>query len=87
MPTYDYRCENCGYIFEQFHVMAEMHSPESEPCPKCGEKEVHVAYLTAPNLADPASLGVKKPDREFRNLLKKIKTKTGGKGNIDRYAE
>jgi len=31
MPTYDYRCENCGKQFEVFHAMSE------EPSLKCSE--------------------------------------------------
>lgn len=33
MPTYEYKCDNCGYIFEEFQ------SINDEPvkiCPKCG---------------------------------------------------
>ncbi|MCF7934282.1 MAG: zinc ribbon domain-containing protein, partial [Spirochaetia bacterium] len=33
MPTYDYRCETCGYEFEHFQMMSE--EPLSD-CPKCG---------------------------------------------------
>ncbi|HPD25380.1 MAG TPA: zinc ribbon domain-containing protein [Candidatus Marinimicrobia bacterium] len=37
MPTYEYKCEKCGYEFEQFQKMS------AEPlkvCPKCGQKSV-----------------------------------------------
>ncbi len=33
MPTYEYKCNNCGYVFEEFQ------SINDEPikiCPKCG---------------------------------------------------
>ena len=33
MPTYDYECSSCGYLFEKFHSML------AEPlsvCPQCG---------------------------------------------------
>ena len=35
MPTYDYKCQSCGYEFEEFQSIA------SEPltvCPKCNEE-------------------------------------------------
>jgi len=32
MPTYDYKCEKCGYEFEAFHSMTE---PPLKTCPKC----------------------------------------------------
>ncbi|MDA3899582.1 MAG: zinc ribbon domain-containing protein [Spirochaetes bacterium] len=33
MPTYDYKCLECGYTFETFHSMSA--EPVSE-CEKCG---------------------------------------------------
>ena len=36
MPTYEYECKSCGYIFEQFQNMSD--EPLRE-CPKC-KKEV-----------------------------------------------
>jgi len=32
MPTYDYRCEKCDHVFEEFHGMTE--DPEIK-CPLC----------------------------------------------------
>ncbi|MFC2134036.1 FmdB family zinc ribbon protein [Bacteroidota bacterium] len=29
MPTYDYKCENCGYVFEHFQKMSD------EPLTEC----------------------------------------------------
>lgn len=34
MPTYEYRCRDCGHRFERFQKMTE--DPVSE-CPECGE--------------------------------------------------
>jgi putative FmdB family regulatory protein len=33
MPTYDYKCPNCGTVFERVQKITS--SPKS-PCPKCG---------------------------------------------------
>lgn len=33
MPTYDYKCNECEYTFEEFHKMSD---PPVEICPKCG---------------------------------------------------
>lgn len=33
MPTYDYRCERCGYTFEIFQGMLEKKLTD---CPECG---------------------------------------------------
>ncbi len=32
MPTYDYKCDKCGYVFEEFQSMSE--KPLTK-CPKC----------------------------------------------------
>lgn len=37
MPTYEYKCDACGYAFERFHSMS------AEPikrCPECGKAKV-----------------------------------------------
>ncbi|MBN2483958.1 MAG: zinc ribbon domain-containing protein [Candidatus Omnitrophica bacterium] len=34
MPTYEYKCETCGYRFEQFQSMSD--EPLKE-CPQCGK--------------------------------------------------
>jgi putative FmdB family regulatory protein len=33
MPTYDYRCPQCGASFEKFQKMSD---PPGAPCPQCG---------------------------------------------------
>ena len=35
MPTYDYRCDNCGHFFEKFQSMKE---DKLTKCPQCGEE-------------------------------------------------
>jgi len=34
MPTYDYKCEGCGHVFEVRHSMNE--TPRVD-CPQCGD--------------------------------------------------
>lgn len=34
MPTYDFRCKDCGAVLEDFFPIAER--PPSIECPKCG---------------------------------------------------
>lgn len=31
MPSYSYRCINCGHVHDQYHKIAS----KPEPCPKC----------------------------------------------------
>lgn len=35
MPHYDYQCEKCGHIFEEFQTITEKHI---EKCPECQGK-------------------------------------------------
>ncbi len=35
MPTYDYKCLNCGFTFEHFQSMTDQ---PVKDCPKCGGK-------------------------------------------------
>lgn len=39
MPTYAYRCEQCGETFERIESMTE-HETAKPHCPKCGSEEV-----------------------------------------------
>lgn len=37
MPTYQYRCEKCGHLFEHAEHLAE-HASAHPSCPKCGSE-------------------------------------------------
>ena len=37
MPTYDYKCPDCGHEFEEFQTMT---SAPIRKCPKCGKRRV-----------------------------------------------
>ncbi len=44
MPTYHYRCKNCGYDF----TLAQSFSDDPiTTCPECGEEQVHKVYSVA----------------------------------------
>ncbi len=36
MPTYDYKCSECGHTFEEFHKM----SKKLKICPECGKRKL-----------------------------------------------
>ena len=38
MPTYEYKCENCGHQFEQFQSIT---SRPLRACPECGENKLN----------------------------------------------
>ena len=41
MPIYEYRCEDCENIFEDYRSVDKRNEPEKEPCPFCKGK-VHI---------------------------------------------
>jgi putative FmdB family regulatory protein len=45
MPTYEYRCADCGRSFDRVEPLAE-HGRHHPPCPKCGSK--HVEQVMTP---------------------------------------
>lgn len=45
MPTYSYRCENCGKTFKVVRSVSE-HGKTRPACPKCGSKSV--AWVPGP---------------------------------------
>ena len=71
MPLYDYECKHCGSFFDELLSMSDRQKPTKEPCPKCKAKEV-VQILLTMNIGDPVRLGIKKPSREFNEVLTKI---------------
>ena len=92
MPTYDYRCENCGNEFEDFLPMAKRAEPTEEPCDKQIEKTKHMsikcggkinqvpgstpAAFAYDNIASPGH--PKKPPSWMTDKLKEIKKKQAG---------
>ena len=79
MPTYDYKCEKCGYEFEEFLIISRRNEPTETPC----ERQVHRAApicggeikmkTVAPGIGDPLKMGLKKPDGQYVEKLKEIK--------------
>lgn len=84
MPVYEYRCYHCDGQFTKLLKMDDRKTPESEPCPKCGEVKVRQAILSVPSIADPVRLGVTRQDNNFKEVLRGIHEKTPG-SKIDSY--
>lgn len=36
MPTYDYRCKECGHVHSEVNKIADRKTPKEEKCPECG---------------------------------------------------
>ncbi len=48
MPIYDYRCDNCGKVYDVFHKVKEVE--EDVVCPEC-ESAKHTRLLSAPGIS------------------------------------
>lgn len=48
MPTYSYRCNNCGHILEAFQNMSD---PLLKECPSCRQEALERVLLSAPSFA------------------------------------
>jgi putative FmdB family regulatory protein len=44
MPSYSYKCSNCGHTFDEIHSVDSRKDPESKPCPNCDESN-HVKQI------------------------------------------
>ncbi|RPH35772.1 zinc ribbon domain-containing protein [bacterium] len=48
MPVYDYKCTDCGTVYDIFHKVREI--PEDVICPSCSSRK-HTRLLSAPNFS------------------------------------
>lgn len=78
MPTYDYKCEHCGFTFEKNVPIKDMDKPTEEPCSECGEKSI-TRVFGAPlvNLSFRGSTIQSHSSDGFKDILKGIKNKYG----------
>ena len=79
MPTYDYRCDNCGYCFEAFQTIANRKVPEGR-CMECNNGDVRqvvgAPYFAYDNIASKGH--TKKTPDWMTDRLKDIKKNQPG---------
>jgi putative FmdB family regulatory protein len=82
MPTYDYECKKCGYVFEENLKIADRKIPTEERCrfPTCGGevkqiiiKAAGFAYDNIPSPGHP-----KKPPGWYTDKIKDMKRNIPG---------
>jgi len=44
MPTYEYRCQDCGHVFEVFATFKQKAAGLQPECPQCRSKRVRQAF-------------------------------------------
>jgi len=72
MPLYEFVCNKCDHVFDEFLSIDNRHTPTAAPCPNCGELTVR-SSMTATPLADPVRLGRIKAPEGFRDVLRNVK--------------
>lgn len=78
MPTFSYRCNECGQLFEKYLKMNQNDIPTFEPCPYCKSHTVNQIITSSPGFGDSYSLGHHPIPDDFKGLLKRIKEKNPG---------
>jgi hypothetical protein len=71
MPLYEFRNKETGEIFEKFMSIASREE-------YLKENSNIEPVLSAPPLVDPVSVGVRKPDNGFKEVLQRIDKLTPG---------
>jgi putative FmdB family regulatory protein len=78
MPTFSYRCNQCGQMFDLILRIGQNDVPTVEPCPYCKKFTVQQIITSSPLFGDSYSLGRHPVPDDFKGLLKCIKEKNPG---------
>jgi len=73
MPTYEYKCDNCGYEFERFQPIT---SAAIKRCPECGKSKVRRLISTGAGLIFKGS-GFYITDYRDKSYTDKAKAESG----------
>ena len=76
MPRYDFLCTDCQNVFEITCKISERSNPH--PCPQCSSPKTEQRMFTAAQLGESHRLGFNDKGRGFKEVLRKIHTKTPG---------
>lgn len=58
MPIYEYKCNNCGHVFDIFSTSVSHEHPCCPKCKECNTKKLisPLGYMKHPDQSSPASL-------------------------------
>jgi putative FmdB family regulatory protein len=76
MPTYEYRCDACGYAFERFQSIT---ADPIKKCPECGNNKVKRLIGTGAGMIFKGS-GFYITDYRDKSYSDKAKAESGGGG-------
>jgi len=70
MPTYSYKCNNCGIEFDKFCPMSMRERAIQEQCPECHETEI-IQVIGSTNIVSGVG-ELHNTDSGFKEVLQKI---------------
>jgi putative FmdB family regulatory protein len=73
MPLYEYSCSQCAAHFEKLLKIVDRNLPVDQSCPECKSPGTVSMAISAANFGDPISLGIKRPDAGWGEVLAKVK--------------
>ena len=73
MPTYDYQCNACEYIFDEFNTITARDEPCAAPCPKCAKCDVRRGYINAPSGAVDTTMSAETQAPGFNEVMERMK--------------
>ncbi len=76
MPIYDYRCDECGMIWEESHSMSNSSKPCDNDCPHCttkGKVKKHIGGFPSMSV-DTTMSADKKTDGMFSERMEQIQS-------------
>jgi putative FmdB family regulatory protein len=79
MPTYEYKCDACGYAFERFQSMT---ADPIKRCPECGKAKVKRLIGTGAGVIFKGS-GFYITDYRDKSYADKAKAESGGSTSAD----
>lgn len=76
MPTYNYKCKDCGSLFEAFRRISDRHDTSNISCSSCNKVGTSDYVISCPTIvSDVGSLGpLGKTDSGWKDVLSKIKS-------------
>jgi putative FmdB family regulatory protein len=83
MPTYEYKCDACGFEFEKFQSMS---SAPIKKCPQCGKSKVRRLIGTGAGLIFKGS-GFYITDYRDKSYAEKAKSESGASSNDSKPSE
>ena len=76
MPSYTYRCKDCGHTFEEVHSVVNRKVPEGQPCPSCKHQACVEQIIVSGAAVTYGTGNLSTPDW-FKERLNKLNKESG----------